>query len=87
MTMTIDELKTKIAERVFELQGCKAVELCAMEELVASNSDLPAILEEMVSEGKLVEVEYLLPNMNYRIKSFLLPAGTVLNNVKPIRRK
>lgn len=85
--MTIDELKTKIAERVFELQGCKATEIFHCTELVFEclvlTRDLPAILEEMVSEGKLVEVEYLLPNMNYRIKSFLLPAGTVLNNVKP----
>lgn len=85
--MTIDELKTRIAERVFELQGCKATELYFMEELVvecrsadadSKARDLPAIIEEMVSEGKLVEVEYLLPNMNYRIKSFLLPAGTVV---------
>ena len=84
--MTIDELKTRIAERVFELQGCKAVELYFMDELVFEcrrsadprARDIPAIIEEMVSEGKLVKVEYLLPNMNYRIKSFLLPAGTVV---------
>lgn len=32
-------------------------------------------IDVLVSEGKLIEVEYCLPNTD-RLKSFLLPAGT-----------
>jgi len=30
----------------------------------------------LVAEERLIEIEYVLPTMNYRIKSFLLPVGT-----------
>jgi hypothetical protein len=80
--MTRDDVKNRIVEIVTEKQGCKATELCAIHELVlADNGDgngfpIPDLVEELVQEEKLVEIEYVLPSMNYRIKSFLLPAGT-----------
>jgi uncharacterized LabA/DUF88 family protein len=37
--------------------------------------DLPDLVEEMITEGMLVEVEYILPTE--KTNSFLLPAGTV----------
>lgn len=40
------------------------------------------LIDEMVKAGDLVEVEYILPTMNYRVKSFLLPKGTKINMKK-----
>lgn len=35
-------------------------------------------IEEAVKDGSIVELEYILPDMNYRIKSMLFPKGTAL---------
>lgn len=51
-------------------------ELLCAEELRIIEQDILALILEMVDEGELVEVDYVLPNLNYRIKSFLLPKGT-----------
>ena len=67
--------KEAIIEAVTRLQGCKATELAAEHNLIGVKN-LPQLLAELVKEGKILEVEYVLPNMKYRIKSFLLPAGT-----------
>ena len=81
--MNLREIKQLIVSRVTSVQGCKATELCVMPELVmavkhGALSELPDILEEMIREGMLVEVEYELPSMPDRLKSFLLPAGAVI---------
>lgn len=47
-----------------------------------SKMDIPELLEELVQENRLVEIEYVLPSMEYRIKSFYLPAGTEITNVR-----
>ena len=79
-------LREIIVERVESVQGCKGMELATW---LSSNepgkydlSELPEILEELAAESKIVEVTYCLPNMNYREKSFYLPAGT---NVRVVR--
>lgn len=41
----------------------------------ASAASLPEVLEQMVKDGEIVEVEYVLPGSN-RVKSFYLPKGT-----------
>ena len=38
--------------------------------------DVIELLDELIGEGRLVEVEYVLPAMSYRVKSLLFPAGT-----------
>lgn len=41
-----------------------------------SNKDIVDSLEELVRLGRIVEVEYTLPKMDYRVKSIYFPAGT-----------
>lgn len=74
--MTKDEAKDLIVQVVTEKQGAKATVLAAEERLLAIGYDFPDLVEELVDEDRLVEVEYVLPDMNYRCKSFLLPKGS-----------
>jgi len=75
-----------LIERVTRSQGIKAVELassfvqdCQEAKLSLEWHDPCAILEHLVASGKLVEVEYVLPGLPFRTKSFYLPAGTQVN--------
>ena len=72
-----EQLIVKIVE---DHQGLKATELAVLvgdnKATVGLLGDFPLILDKLVSEGKLVELEYVLPSMNYRAKSFILPANT-----------
>lgn len=54
-----------------------AFELATQFEL--DNFDIPELIEELICEERIVEVEYSLPSLPGRAKSFLLPAGTVIN--------
>ena len=72
-----------IKELVDEKQGCKSVELATLVAMwmakdpeIFHNVNVPDLIEEMRIDGTLVEVEYILPNMDDRVKSFLLPKGT-----------
>lgn len=80
--MTRDKAKTLIQETVTNLRGCRRMELIAHDSMgpVIREFDID-IIDEMVSAGELVEIEYVLPTMNYRVKSFLLPAGTEVRKV------
>lgn len=40
------------------------------------------LIEELVKEGELIEIQYNLPRMDYRNKSFLLPKGSIIINQK-----
>jgi len=67
----------RIVEYVNDMQGCKATELAAR----AANLGLTGrtavdAIDDLVLSGRLVEVEYTLPDMPDRVKSFLLPGGT-----------
>jgi hypothetical protein len=77
--ITKDELKQKIVDIITEVQGCKATELSTKLTIDVLNAleihDLPTVLAELLHERRLVEVEYVLPNLSFRAKSFLLPAG------------
>lgn len=76
--VTNEDMKNLLAETVIAVQGIKATELCAREEIVRATGDfdVPSLLDELVKEGRLVEVEYVLPQMEWRAKSFYLPAGS-----------
>jgi len=74
--MTREEAKDLIIQVVIDKQGAKATVLAAEEQLLNLGHDFPDLVEELVEEKRLVEVEYILPDMNYRCKSFLLPKGT-----------
>lgn len=82
--VTREQLKESIVEAVSSKQGCKDMELFGVPEITTflkdivefSNIGIDSIIDELVKGGKLVEIEYTLPQMPYRVKSFLLPAGT-----------
>lgn len=77
--MNRNEAKKEIVATVEAVQGCKATELIANERilpLIAANFDIIGMIAELCSEGELVEIEYIIPNIPYRVKSFLFPKGT-----------
>lgn len=78
--MTRDEAKKMIFDEVTAAQGCKIAELVVRlcDQTEEFSRHLIQMVEEMVADQQLVEVEYVLPSMNYRRKSFLLPGGTTV---------
>lgn len=66
----------ELIKKVTDLNGCKATVLVT--ELCAENHkiDWPSILYEAINDKLVVEVEYVLPHLDFRIKSFILPKGT-----------
>jgi DNA-binding Lrp family transcriptional regulator len=76
---------------VDQTPAIKGVELVtnAMEYIHKNNvphqvgDDLGTILNDLVAEGELIEVEYTLSTMNYRIKSLYFTKDTVVNLVNP----
>ena len=78
-----EKIRQEITKLVTERQGCKATELavvavrCLINRIDARELDkIPDLIEQMVKEGELLEVEFVLPMMDWRCKSFLLPKGT-----------
>ncbi len=73
-------IKEQVQAYVADVQGCKLTELCSQPDLVlgaiAEEEELPAIIEELIEDGKLLEVQYSVPNLPYRVKSFILPGGS-----------
>lgn len=78
--MTRNEAKDLIVKTIEAMQGMKATELAAMPEVVLPLSlvqlELPDLIDELVEEGRLTEVEYSVPELHWRAKSFLLPANS-----------
>ena len=69
----------QIIETVISMQGGKATEIIANLPKICFNDDIVDIvqvIDYLVRTEQLIEVEYVLPQMDYRIKSFLLPANT-----------
>ena len=78
--MTIKEAKAILEAYVEDMQGTKATELCSSKQLIImlKEFNIPELLEQLVTEHRVVEVEYTLPSMSYKVKSFYLPKGTVV---------
>jgi len=83
-------IKKAIKEIVEARQGCKATELVVFiaeerPELLVVLGEVIEAVDELIHEGEIVEVEYILPTMDYRVKSFLLPKGTqiIVHDGKP----
>jgi hypothetical protein len=78
--ITKEELKGRIHNIIVSVQGCKATELVTkfdLEMLEALDTfDLSTVLTELMYDQKIIEVEYELPEMDWRTKSFFLPFGT-----------
>ncbi|MDD5008557.1 MAG: hypothetical protein PHC68_09215 [Syntrophorhabdaceae bacterium] len=85
MTDLKQVLKKKISAIVNGSTGIKLMELVSHELLVdyytseaGERYDFSDLVEELVSSGEIVEVEYCLPRSD-RIKSFLLPGKSKVN--------
>jgi hypothetical protein len=76
---SIQEAKDAIVEAVTAKQGLKATELVVVLPTSMLIFDIPSMIEALVREGLLVEVEYVLPSMPQRAKSFLLPKGSTVD--------
>lgn len=78
----MDPLKAAILYIVDEYQGIKATELAVrifeqgLDLSKYDSSKMLDVLNELIEAGELVEINYILPTMTYRTKSFLLPKGT-----------
>lgn len=76
--ITKEQLKDRIYNIIVNLQACKATELVLkfdreMLEVLAV-IDLSTVIAELMHEQKIIEVEYELKKLEFRSKSFLLPA-------------
>lgn len=85
---TIQETSSQVSIRdtilatVNTQQGIKAVELVlnVLGSLGHAFDDREYLLElsRLIQEGEVIEFEYVLPNLDYRIKSIYFPKGTVI---------
>ena len=82
--MNINEYREIIRKMVNESTGIKAVELAtrvavAMHEVEerATNYDIwEDGLDPLIESGEIIELEYILPDTDWRIKSIFFPKGT-----------
>ena len=51
--------------------------------LIPPDIDILELIDRLVKEGKLLEVEYILPSMSHRIKSLYFPKETRITPVVP----
>lgn len=77
-----NEAKNLIVKTVENLQGCKATELAANPKIAIEVSNLNELIDELIQEGDIVAIEYIVPNMPDRIKIYLFPRGTNFKNSK-----
>ena len=80
--MNKEEIKGLIVRYVVEKQGCKCIGLATNKDIVLAckdfNFSLLDLIDELIDEEKLIDIEYILPDIDYRVKSFLLPGKTKL---------
>jgi hypothetical protein len=82
-------MKNRIKQIVEERQGLKTTELVALlvtkEDKSPNLSDtIQAAIQELVHNGEIVELEYVLPNLSYKVKSILFPKGTIIHSNRPV---
>lgn len=79
-----DLLRSAIVNAVVEMNGGKELQVLArvlQDSLVADelpHHNFSDLIEDLVASGEIVEVNYILPRFSYKIKSFLLPGGTMV---------
>lgn len=72
-------VKDAIRKVVSEHTGIKAVELVMeVSRQVASMDSYETELQQLIDDGEVIEVEYTLPHMDYRVKSIYFPKDTVI---------
>ena len=75
-------VKECLVIEVTKTQGCKLTELITRDCVVKLTNRPTELINELIDEGKLVEIEYVLPELEFRVKSYLLPSGTKVLQVK-----
>ncbi len=79
------ELRQVIKNLISIKQGVKAPELVVevINTLIAEgqttsfdSEEYQAVINALVESGDVVEMEYILPHMEYRVKSIFFPKGT-----------
>jgi predicted ABC-type ATPase len=82
--MTNEKLIQMVPRIVREKQGCKGVELVVgltAENIAADKDDIDEAITTAKNRGYIIEIEYILPDMPYRIKSMFFPLGTEFKDV------
>lgn len=80
--LTLIQVKKIVVEKITELQGVKATTLVTelpnevIEWGSVRKNDILQVFEELVKDGEILEIEYVLPSINYRTKSFYVPKDT-----------
>jgi len=76
------KLKQEIINMVNSNPGIKAIDLCILPNIILLCHDAVIFnkaIEELIKEKKIVEVEYILKGMSYRIKSIFFPEETEIS--------
>ena len=74
-----EQLSQRIIDLITSQQGIKAVDLTvklATEFLDVTNSEIIDVIMKLLSSGDIIELQYTLPHMQYRVKSIYFPKGT-----------
>ncbi len=80
----------------FFRSGMKATELVAevMSTLCEKHKDLGVSSEELLNEvevliqsGDIIEIDFVVPAMDYRIKSFYLPKDTFIKSIRGLSKE
>lgn len=72
-----------ILQMIYENPGINGVKIITntmhvlyKETSLPCDVDVVELLNEMATQGEIVEVEYVIPSADYRIKSLYFPLGT-----------
>lgn len=71
------ELVSKVTARCFKVAHFAELNSDSVSKLILDT------LENMVKEGSIIELEYILPSISYRVKSLYFPKGTAFMNYEP----
>lgn len=74
--MTIKDVINKV---VNDHQGINTIDhALEVSRQVSEMDDFEKSLMELIEEGEIVELEYTLPSMDYRVKNLYLPKNTMI---------
>jgi hypothetical protein len=82
----VEDLVNNLIHVNFGLKGSELVLKIMSKDLNITNNQVMDVIFDMVEDGDLVEVEYILPN-HHTSKSFVLPKGTRINIINKVRIK
>jgi hypothetical protein len=82
--MSKEKVKDKLTSYLRGKQGVKGIELASDIEVIKALGDqsFHEVMEELVEERRVVEIEYTIPSIPYRLKSFFLPEGAVIHRIR-----